>query len=178
MFEAVLKGWWAKGNLDTVDEDGWTLLHLAASWGHKNMVEKLLNEGVNPNARTNPPDPKHAGQIAMEYLDNSETARDILIEIVLAQSIEEPDEDPETSTGGSKQSGVEPNQTRCWRWLSHDRSLTTLEKEQRKVESSKVKELIKESESRDRPPTQDETLWYHLPVNSVSVPFASFWFAL
>ena len=39
-------------NIDTVDEYGWTALHLAAKKGDVSEVERLLAAGANANGRT------------------------------------------------------------------------------------------------------------------------------
>ena len=38
--------------MDTVDDDGWTPLIIAASAGHNQLVEMLLANGANVNATT------------------------------------------------------------------------------------------------------------------------------
>ena len=41
----------AGANLNTVQDDGWTALMLAAVFGHSEIAEMLLAAGANPNAR-------------------------------------------------------------------------------------------------------------------------------
>jgi len=40
--------------IDTTDERGWTLLHIAASAGHENIVRHLLRLGANPYSLSKP----------------------------------------------------------------------------------------------------------------------------
>ena len=41
-----------KAAVDTADDDGWTPLIIAASAGHNQLVEMLLDNGANVNATT------------------------------------------------------------------------------------------------------------------------------
>lgn len=172
MFEAVVKGFWGKINLDTKYEDDWTLLHLAAMGGHKEVVEKLLEEGANPNSRTKTPDRMDAGEIAMEFLSDLDTAQAIATKILVAQLMEEFKQERTQSNPESNESGVEHSRSKCWRWLSHDRHLQH-EKDQRQVNPSTIEKLIEQYGRKDKPPTQGETMWCHLQANSVSIFSAS-----
>ena len=119
------------------------------------VVERVLEKGTDPNARTNPPNQMDAGELAVDFLNGSETAEDILLRIKAAQSNRD-----------SIQNAAEHNKRPCWQWVSHDRYRTG--KKQRKVEESTVEQLIERYGEKGVSQTQGETLWCHLEINSVS----------
>lgn len=155
MLEAVLNSWLPKPDLNAADECGWTPLHSAAAGGHIEVVDKLLERGANPNARTESPNQMDAGELAMDFLNGSETAGDIFLKIQAAQL-----------RGDSIRSAAEHKERPCWQWVSHDRYQTG--KKQRKVERSTVEQLIEKYGEKSTSQTQGETLWCHLEINSVS----------
>lgn len=156
MFEAVLKGWCGVCDVDTPDEQGWTLLHLAAAEGHVELVERLLNRDANPEAHTEQPARMNAGEIAMESLHDSETAQTISTMVMAAQLIKQ-----------SKRNGDEHSECACWRWLSHDPQQKR--RQQRKVQQTTLKRLISDYGTKDKPLNQGETLWCHFHANKVSI---------
>ncbi|KAL2275342.1 hypothetical protein FJTKL_02101 [Diaporthe vaccinii] len=153
MLEAVLKAWLPEPDLNAADEYGWTPLHSAAAGGHLEVVERLLEKGTDPNARTKPPNQVDAGELAVDFLNGSETAEDILLRIKAAQS-----------NGDSIQNAAEHNERPCWQWVSHDRHRSG--KKQRKVEESTVEQLIERYGEKGISQAQGETLWCHLEINS------------
>ena len=148
MFEAVLKGWWSKPDLKTLDERGWTLLGLAQAGGHTEMAERLRNRGANPNAQTEQSERMTTSELEMRSPNGSEAVHP----------------GKESSLQGDEYSGIE---SQCWRWLSHD--CQRKENLQRRAEEFTLEDLINNYGREDKPPTQGETLWCHLQENSVGI---------
>lgn len=154
IFEAVFDCF-SSPDMNTTDDEGWPLLHLAARNGHTKIVERLLERGADPTVRIETQGLLDAGEIAMEFLNGSETAEEIYFRIKLAQS-----------SGESRQSDFEGSKLDCWRWMSHDRCVKGSELGE--VKQCKIAELIPKYGRKASPAHQGETLWCHLHVNSVS----------
>jgi ankyrin repeat protein len=70
-----------KANVNVVDNEGWTLLHVAASKGRTNFAKYLLERGVCPNAKDS------VGNTALYYAANNDHAECAvcLLDITTAQ---------------------------------------------------------------------------------------------